>query len=151
MREAIKKLKNCFWGEGEFLIGTIIFGVLTAILLVISVSSINELNNAKNEAAELYQCEEVLFCFNADETSKEPLGYYIEARDYAPNGEMSRKFERNEKAKECFELEEKTEIKTAIAVPFGTFCGVVFLIVFYSLIDGMFFTRRLKKREENFN
>ena len=149
MREAIKKLKNCFWGE--YLIGTIIFEVITAILLGISIGSINELSNAKSEAAELYQCEEVLFCFNADETSAKPLGYFIEARDYAPNGEMTRKFERNEKAREWFELEEKSEITTAITIPFGTFSGVVLMIMLYLLIDGIFFIRSMKKREETSN
>lgn len=149
MREIVTKLKKCFWGE--YLIGTIIFGVLTAILLGISISSINELSNAKSEAAKLYQCEEVLFCFNADETSARPLGYFVEARDYTPNGEMTRKFERNEKAREWFELQEKSEITTAITIPFGTFSGVVLMIMLYLLIDGIFFIRSMKKREENFN
>lgn len=59
MREIVTKLKNCFWGE--YLIGTILFGLLTLSLIVLAVSSGIKLNNAKSEATEYFHCDEVVF------------------------------------------------------------------------------------------
>jgi hypothetical protein len=144
MREAIKKLKNLFWGE--YLIGTILFGMLTALLLGVSISSANKLSNAKNEAAEYFHCEEVVFGFNADEDNSEPLGYYVEARNYTPSGEMTKTYERHEKAKEWHDLEANSSLITAITGLFGAICGIITLIELYFLISGIIFIRRFNKQ-----
>lgn len=146
MREAIKKLKNCFWGE--YLIGTILFGLLTLSLIVLAVSSGIKLNNAKSEATEYFHCNEVVFCFNTDETSPEPLGYYIEARLFDTDGQMSKTYVLYKKAREWYFLEQKNNIITAITIPFGVFCGIMAAWELYFMIDGIIYVRKQNKRTE---
>lgn len=149
MREAIKKLKNCFWGE--YLIGTILFGLLTLSLIVLAVSSDIKLNNAKSEATEYFHCDEVVFCFNTDETSPEPLGYYVEARNYTSDGQMSKTYIHHNKAKEWYSLQENNGVIIAISIPFGVFCGILTAMELYFMIDGIMHARRRKKRAEIYN
>lgn len=136
-------MKSIFWME--YLVGTILFGIIVAVCASILFPSVDKLHDAKQEATEYFHCEQVVFGFNDDESSPKPLGYYVETRNYEENGQMTKDYQYHENAKAWYNLNRNTEITVGIAGFIGVIATILTLLEIYLLISGIFFIRRLNK------
>lgn len=135
-----------FWGS--YIIKAIVFAAITAILAGCATYNFRNRNAAIAEATSTYQCDEVVFGYNEDEAASEPLGYYVECRNYTKLGEMSKSYERNERAKEWREAYRTGEGFGALFTFFAVLTGFLALLYACFTIDGWFFIRKLNKIDE---
>lgn len=69
-----------FWGD--YVIKVVVFTAITIILAGCATYNFRNRDEATAEAMSTYQCDEVVFGYNEDDAASEPLGYYVECRNY---------------------------------------------------------------------
>ena len=135
-----------FWSG--YVIKVIVLAAITIILAGCATYNFRNRNAATAEALSVYQCDEVVFGYNEDDAASEPLGYYVECRNYTELGEMSKSYERNVKAKEWREAYRTGEGFGTIFTFFAVLTGFLALLFAYFAIDGWLFIRKLYKADE---
>ncbi|GEM_PF-6815700 len=135
-----------FWSG--YVIKVIVLTAITIILAGCATYNFRNRNAATAEAMSIYQCDEVVFGYNEDDAASEPLGYYVECRNYTELGEMSKSYERNAKAKEWREAYKAGDGLGVIFTFFAVLTGFLALLFACFAIDGWLFIRKLYKVDE---
>lgn len=135
-----------FWSD--YITKAIVFAAITIILAGCATYNFRNRDAVVAEAMSTYQCDEVVFGYNEDDAASEPLGYYVECRNFTELGEMSKSYERNAKAKEWREAYRVGEGFGALFVFIAFITGFLALLFTYFTIDGWFFIRKLNKVDE---
>ena len=135
-----------FWSG--YVIKVIVLTAITIILAGCATYNFRNRDEVVAEAMSTYQCDEVVFGYNEDDAASEPLGYYVECRNYTELGEMTKSYERNVKAKEWREVYRTGEGFGALFTFFAVLTGFLALLFAYFAIDGWLFIRKLNKVDE---
>jgi hypothetical protein len=135
-----------FWNG--YVIKVIVLTAITIILAGCATYNFRNRNEVTAEAMSTYQCDEVVFGYNDDDAASEPLGYYVECRNYTELGEMTKSYERNVKAKEWREVYRAGEGFGALFTFFAVLTGFLALLFACFAIDGWLFIRKLYKVDE---
>lgn len=145
-----KKLKPKHWVSEAIddIIFVIIYAAIPVICLALFIGANSRIHKFENAIKAKYSCEEAVLGFNDYKfPTEKPKGYYVEARYYADNGEMTRQY--HHIAEQSIESHKKDLI---IRFVFGymTIAMVLFMPFFiFSGINDIIFIHDLNKERDD--